>query len=1336
MTNTEPEEWDVRKLYEQIEQLDSSGHAVYHSTEAVISFVKRFQLFKDEVIYKKGPLGVVNDWWYRLEYQGRGAMHIHLVVWCDRSTIPHNVISAEMPRGDPGHPMTYTCRKYVSRFQIHEHVPRRCFRGAAGKSLKKCKYGFDFNMQKDEELDDTGIRYLYKRSMAEDTKIVPYNMNILLLWGAHINVQKVTAGGWELYLAKYVSKGEKSFDIPISESASEPEKFIRTRIVGRIEADVLNLGLPSCAGSREIIYLPTQIQSDYKYLKRQEHMPADQTSGDIFYSNTFEKYLERPAALKDMTYPDYFRYYRICREKDENPESNITATGLEKHVDCKGRKITKRKVTAIPRWAFYLPFGDRSEKFYEQKLLLNVPFTIENIGSAISSRNQSKTFAEECIIRGLIDDEQDALDTLKHAVQRGYSIERIHELARLLVQANIATDDQLGEYLAAVDESRPALEGHVSALYEQAEDDFLKHDDLEVNKGRKSINLDDHIKSFSPSQEAAYKFIEQKFSSGEQLQGVIVGPAGTGKSYLLQAIEAAAIQKGFSVRKLATTGAAAYLIGGTTLHYFLKLNLELESSLEKGTLDYLLVQQTDIVIVDEFSMMADKWLISLEKICRETAIPSKRFRPYGGKTIILIGDPMQIAPIENDIYSTYQWGRFTPIVLKETLRAVDPQLIKVLRHVRENNITPEIEKILHTRLTSMPRSAAELGDAIIIVSKTKTRNKINNNLITTVSGQSFEFEAQDTDGMGRPLTPYALDALKRFQRRRYPDKITLKVGARVILLRNLSVQEGFVNGTICRVLHVNVQDEVILLKNVNNGKEIPITRSLQDLTYKGAIYRTFRNMFPIDLAYAITAHKCQGMTLDKVFVHLNKEFFGTGQAYVALSRTKTLSSLFLTKYQREAIKLDGRPKEVMEKIIRCDILQENPSGESLKLPIPVKIPPDVPTSSNIIHDVQFPKHVPSHELSAQQSSCFIDNTKFAQVVPPDTTIRKETNVNCVRQELEVDSQRHLPQVVPLGTSSVRQKNEKRIFKQVRKVVQPVNPKVKIFKPGGKRKHPDTYISGAPNYIMNDIDRICLKAHRIFQELNQFHTHDEMYAFLNHEKEWIEMTIDLLRSWPPVTIKDVKLKRTNQPTLHPALASIYLPVQTSADGNCGFNMVSICLYGDERLNNLLRVQTLWDLLQHQVYYIWVIDQTNQYDSTTSQGKNDYNTTVDICKTDYAWANEFHLLAMCLILQRDFHIFTTFIEKSTGDHYFSKRSVLQIQKYFQDHKQGTRPHVIYKVPDPKPGSDVRTPLRGFHYANHYTALVPKNLNVTAIKPWSVPVVQPYTVGYFEVLRAGIS
>ena len=127
---------------------------------------------------------------------------------------------------------------------------------------------------------------------------------------------------------------------------------------------------------------------------------------------------------------------------------------------------------------------------------------------------------------------------------------------------------------------------------------------------------------------------------------------------------------------------------------------------------------------------------------------------------------------------------------------------------------------------------------------------------------------------------------------RLPDEIIIKLGGRIALRRNLNIAEGWVNGTLCEVLTVT-PNCILVCKLGQPNDKYPIPKTRQRIDIKGASYSILRSQFPVQLSYAVTVHRVQGLTVDKAIVVLNNNFFASGQAYVALSRVQNLKDLIL-----------------------------------------------------------------------------------------------------------------------------------------------------------------------------------------------------------------------------------------------------------------------------------------------------------------------------------------------------------------------------------------------------------------------------------------------------------
>ncbi|OWA54733.1 hypothetical protein BV898_19133 [Hypsibius exemplaris] len=367
------------KLKEKITELKKI-HGVHFPVEMVEAFCQRFEGFMDRFIRTENNVfGRVRDWWYRMEYQKRGGIHIHMVIWWDEETAPNEQkISAEMPRfKDPNdstkpHPMNDLWREAVLQTQIHHCFDSRCLRGPGGTRLQNCKYGFPFALCSEERLDKMGIRYEYLRSDIEDVSVSPYVLepSFVLARSRQRSARHQTR--LEMYLAKYIAKCETAEDIQLvktspalvgkkrvppsnasaapangkddsasaqpvlSDQADEPppekvpydrvtkddsdvKRFLKLRVVNILEAVMLCFGYPQVGCSRQIIFLPIDIVPVSRVVKRKKHREADK--GDSpYYDTKLDKYFLRSELLEDVTYQQYFEQYYVKYDKKLAPQ--------------------------------------------------------------------------------------------------------------------------------------------------------------------------------------------------------------------------------------------------------------------------------------------------------------------------------------------------------------------------------------------------------------------------------------------------------------------------------------------------------------------------------------------------------------------------------------------------------------------------------------------------------------------------------------------------------------------------------------------------------------------------------------------------------------------------------------------------------------------------------------------------------------------------------------------------------------------------------------------------------------------------------------------------------
>lgn len=370
------------------------------------------------------------------------------------------------------------------------------------------------------------------------------------------------------------------------------------------------------------------------------------------------------------------------------------------------------------------------------------------------------------------------------------------------------------------------------------------------------------------------------------------GSAGTGKSFLLRKIISAFPPDGTIAT--ASTGVAACLIGGVTLHGFAGI----------GGGDASLIRCYDLasrqsaasawrkckrLIIDEISMVDGEYFEKIEAVARYIR---KNDKPFGGIQLILCGDFLQLPPvIKHDTsqsqngsasnkrfcFQSKAWEKCIELSyeLKQVHRQKDPEFVKILNSIRIGRVTPEIQDCLMKTARQKIESNGIL--ATQLCSHTNDADQINQSKLNNLEGPEKIFTAQDSDTYCTKQLDQQVPA---------PGRLALKIGAQIMLLKNISISDGLVNGA--RGIVVNYVDGVPLIR-MKNKKEYLAQPEKWSIKSPSGIVMT-RKQIPLKLAWAFSIHKSQGLTLDCVEMSLSK-VFEAGQAYVALSRAQSLDNL-------------------------------------------------------------------------------------------------------------------------------------------------------------------------------------------------------------------------------------------------------------------------------------------------------------------------------------------------------------------------------------------------------------------------------------------------------------
>ena len=214
------------------------------------------------------------------------------------------------------------------------------------------------------------------------------------------------------------------------------------------------------------------------------------------------------------------------------------------------------------------------------------------------------------------------------------------------------------------------------------------------------------------------------------------------------------------------------------------------TSLENGTVQVTKLRMAHVIVIDEFSMLDYFLFRTAEGLCRKFAKHQVSRLPWGGRHVIMLGDPAQLPAVgRSDLFGTKLWRTFSVLVLREIKRSQDPVLTSVLTKVRMGVCDKEVTDVLEGLVQPPDIDTVQLDRTIVICSTRNECDVVNDLCINRIDGNESVYEALDTDHHGHPLREADKDTVLKY-RERLPDKLVLKVGARVVLRRNINMEVG------------------------------------------------------------------------------------------------------------------------------------------------------------------------------------------------------------------------------------------------------------------------------------------------------------------------------------------------------------------------------------------------------------------------------------------------------------------------------------------------------------------------------------------------------------------
>ncbi len=393
--------------------------------------------------------------------------------------------------------------------------------------------------------------------------------------------------------------------------------------------------------------------------------------------------------------------------------------------------------------------------------------------------------------------------------------------------------------------------------------------------------------------------------SGENV--LLTGPAGSGKTYVLNQFIRMAKQEGKYVAVTATTGLAATHLNGTTIHAWSGIGIH-DSLPEKYHENFTqtrldAIDAADVLIIDEISMLHDFRLDMVDQVARKIR---KNDTPFGGLQVVLCGDFFQLPPINREgqtagsfVVHSEVWEELDPVIcyLTEQHRQNDDDYLDILSALRAGDIRRRHAEML------LSRQNVTLSNEVSITELHTTNvnvDGINARELAKLPGDEHSFLMSTTG------KEHYVENLKRACLAN--EVLTLKQGALVMCIKN-NPEKKYVNGSIGLITGFEAITGFPKVE-LNNGRKIvlaPETWELRD----GDKKRAGLTQIPLRLAWAITIHKSQGMTLDSARIDLRKAFV-EGMGYVALSRVRSLDTLSLAGINQMALRVSPEALRIDE----------------------------------------------------------------------------------------------------------------------------------------------------------------------------------------------------------------------------------------------------------------------------------------------------------------------------------------------------------------------------------------------------------------------------------------
>ncbi|XP_073671989.1 uncharacterized protein [Paramisgurnus dabryanus] len=812
-----------------------------------------------------------------------------------------------------------------------------------------------------------------------DIWVNQYNRDLLRCWNANMDIQFVVdAYSCIVYIISYISKQEREMGLLLANAQKEAYNqgnmdakqalrklgsvFLHNRDVSSQESVYRLTNMKLKEGSRKVVFVPTgsntvKMSLPLKIINKKVES-AENENEEIWMKSITDRYRARPKTehFTEMCLATFASQYRVLSKSERSSDR------VELENDMGFVRKRTRTDCAIIRYARFSPTKN-PENYHQSILELFLPHFLKTQLKP-ADFNSYQNFYET----GYVKMYKDQLQSVKSIVDTNMAkfekeADTIQKAQEDLEQhgpmedawAQICPETEL-ERLECLESKELQIE---TDEYDDVIPDLLPNAGVStLERNPSAMSKKDAmalLRSLNEKQTQIFYKVRQwcldkvQGENSDPFHVFISGPGGVGKSVLIKAIyyETTRILSKLSenpdethVLLTAPTGVSAYNINAATIHstFSIGTNATLPyQPLGDEKINSLRAKfgKLQILIIDEISMVDHKLLAYIHGRLRQIK-QTGDYSPFGKVSVIAVGDFYQLPPVKGKALYTEPNGvnlwetNFSLIELTEIMRQKDKNFAEILNRLRlRKKDEPMLEKDIVT-LKSCETGDAEYSKDIHIYATNSEVDEHNVKMLYKFCSDTVTINAQDFERNAKTGRMERKDGFhSKVHSSSLEKSLELAIDARVMLLKNINVSDGLVNGifgtikefhyddnqTFPSKLYIEFDDKLVGKEARNKNpclrpgleKTTPIEPEEEKVTNSGGM----RRQFPLRLAWACTVHKVQGLTVSKAVVSL-KKIFAPGQAYVALSRVTSLDGLIIEDFNEKAIFSKGDIEQALQ----------------------------------------------------------------------------------------------------------------------------------------------------------------------------------------------------------------------------------------------------------------------------------------------------------------------------------------------------------------------------------------------------------------------------------------